>query len=294
MDDIRKRIEEIEFLPTLPHIVGELMMVIEDPMSSASDLARHMDPSIMSEVLKVANSAYFGRNSFRRIGTIEQAVATIGYSGLSYIVLQMPFASATNGPETLFDRKAYVRHSLTSGILAKTVSTVFSLGDENQAYISGMLHDVGVIIMYQYFKEEWQRMNTLMEQEHLTRLAAEKEVFSLDHAHVGAILLHKWDIPETISEAVRLHHSPTEIGDNENAYVTYLANVLAKNVDLDNLGDFDSFFKEQRDLLQSEMPDRYLLKHQVEMFETAFDFLKGIERFFGAPSEDEDDQSSGS
>lgn len=294
MEDIRKKIEQIEFLPTLPHVVGELMTIIEDPMSSASDLARHMDPSIMGEVLKVANSAYFGRNSFRRIGTIEQAVATIGYSGLSYIVLQMPFASAMQGREALFDRKAFVRHSLTSGILAKTFSTVFSLGDENQAYISGMLHDVGVVVMFQYFKEEWQRMNALIEREHISRLAAEREVFSFDHAHVGAILLEKWDIPQTISEAVRLHHSPTEIGDNENAYVTYLANVLAKSVDLDNIGDFDSFFKQQRDLLQSEMPDRYLLKHQVDMFETAFEFLKGIERFFGAPSEDEDDQSSGS
>jgi putative nucleotidyltransferase with HDIG domain len=294
MDDIRKRIEQIEFLPTLPHVVGELMTIIEDPMSSASDLARHMDPSIMGEVLKVANSAYFGRNSFRRIGTIEQAVATIGYSGLSYIILQMPFASTMKGQEAGFDRKAFVRHSLATGILAKTVSTVFSLGDENQVYISGMLHDIGAIVIFQYFKEEWQRMNALMEREHITRLAAEREVFSFDHAHEGAILLQKWDIPAAISEAVRLHHSPTEIRDNENAYVTYLANVLAKNVDLDSLGDFDSFFKEQRDLLQSEMPDRYLLKHQVELFETAFEFLKGIERFFGAPSEDEDDKSSGS
>jgi HD-like signal output (HDOD) protein len=174
---ITDRLKHIEFLPTFPHIVGEVMGILEDPKSSASDLVRHMDPSLIGEVLKVANSAYFGRKNFRGIGTVEQAVAAIGYTGLSSLVLQMPFLSMVKMGDSLFDRKGFMRHSLSCGILAKTVSSIFHMGNPNTVYVSGMLHDIGIIVIYQYFKEESRRINALMAQKGLSRLAAEREVF---------------------------------------------------------------------------------------------------------------------
>ncbi len=280
--NIRDRLRQITFLPTFPHIVGEVMSVIEDPKSSASDLVKHMDPSLVSEVMKVANSAYFGRKNFRGILTIERAVAAIGYTGLSSIVLQMPFLSMIKKGDELFDRTGFMRHSLSSGILARTISSIFSIGNPNIVYVSGMLHDVGIIVIYQYFKEESQRINALMEQDRLSRLNAEEAVFSTDHAGIGASLLEMWDIPDEIVESVRLHHSPKEIGQKENPYVTWLANGLAKQIDFDkDLTDFHAFFEKQRDMLQSEMPERYLLSHHVELFETAHDQLRELEKFLG-------------
>ena len=124
-EETKDRIKKIDFLPTFPHIVGELMEVIEDPMSSASDLARHMDPSMVSEVLRVANSAYFGTNSHRKIATIERAVAVIGYSALSSIVLQIPFLSMIKGRDNSFDRRHFVRHSISCGTLGRAISSAF-------------------------------------------------------------------------------------------------------------------------------------------------------------------------
>jgi len=278
--DITDRLRRIEFLPTFPHIVGEVMSVIEDPKSSASDLARHMDPSLVGEVMKVANSAYYGRRSFRRIVTIEHAVAAIGYTALSSIVLQMPFLSMIKTDDKLFDRRGFMRHSLSSGILARTVSSVFQMGNPNTVYVSAMLHDVGTIIIYQYFKEESIKINALVEKDGLPRLEAERAVFSMDHAGIGSGLLELWHIPAEIVESVRLHHSREEIGEKENPYVTWLANGMAKLIDFENdLSDFHLFFEKQRDMLQSEMPERYLLTHHLEQFETAYTQLKELDGF---------------
>jgi HD-like signal output (HDOD) protein len=275
---ITDRLKQIEFLPMFPQIAGDMMDLLADPKSSASDLVRHMDPSLVGEVLKVANGAYLGRKNFRGIGTVEQAVAAIGYTGLSSLVLQMPFLSMVGEGDILFDRHGFMRHSLSCAILARTMSSILHMGSPSTVYVSGMLHDIGIIVIYQYFKEEFDRINTLMERKGLSRLAAEKEVLSTDHADVGSLLLEMWGIPAPILEAVRLHHTPGEIGEKEDSYVTWLANGLAKQIDFDaDLSDFQSFFEKQREILQSEMPERYLLKHHVELFEAAFDQLRRID-----------------
>jgi putative nucleotidyltransferase with HDIG domain len=282
-DYIRDRIAQIEFLPTLPCIAGEAMKVIGDPRSSASDLVRHLDPSLAGEVLKAANSTYCGRKNFRRIESVEQAVAAIGYSGLSSIILHTPLLSMIDGEDTLFDRKGFVRHSLSCAVLAETVASAFGLGNPKAAHLSGMLHDIGIIIVYQFFKEDWQKINVLMEQRGWERPKAERAVLGTDHARIGSMLLELWDLPETIVESVRFHHLREERGERGELYAVWLADNLAMQTYFDkDFMDFETFFRKQREFLQSEMPERYLLTHDVDLFETAYDKLKEIERFCGS------------
>jgi HD-like signal output (HDOD) protein len=289
-DYIRQKVSTIEFLPTFPTIVGEVMNTIDDPNSSVSDLVKKMDPSLVGEVLKVANSAYFGRNSFRRISTVEQAVATIGYESLSDIVLQMPFISMMKSADDLFDRKRFVRHALSTAILSRTVSLIYNMGNSNGVYVSGMLHDLGIIVIYEYFKDEWNEILELIDHQQMSRLEAENKVLETTHAYIGAMLLEKWDLPETIVTSVCLHHDREAVADNENAYVTWLSNFLSKEIDFKHdMSGFQPFFERQRELLMAEIPDKFLLKHHVELIEKAYDHLKGIELLFHGTSEELDD-----
>ena len=282
-DYIRDRIAQIEFLPTIPCVAGEVMKIIDNPRSSASDLVRHLDPSLTGEVLKAANSAYCGRKNFRHIDSVEQAVAAIGYSGLSSIILHTPLLSMIDGEDTLFDRKGFVRHSLSCAVLAETVASAFGLGNPKAAHLSGMLHDVGIIVVYQFFKEEWQQINVLMAQRDLGRPEAERAVLGTDHANIGAMLLELWDLPETIVKSVRFHHLPEERDERGEAYAVWLADNLAMQTDFDkDLMEFETFFRKQREFLQSEMPERYLLNHDVDLFETAYGKLKEIENVSGS------------
>jgi putative nucleotidyltransferase with HDIG domain len=192
--------------------------------------------------------------------------------------------------DSLFDRAEFVRHSIATGIMARTITLSFNLGSANTTYVSGLLHDIGAIVICQHFREEWNSINGLIRERRLPRIEAERETLSLDHAGVGAVLLEKWALPEAIVESVRLHHSREELGENENAYVTWFANRLTKDIDFNNdLSDFTLFFEKQRELIRAEMPERYLLKHHVELFERAYENLRGTKGLLEKTTEERHD-----
>jgi HD-like signal output (HDOD) protein len=283
---IEDRLRRIEFLPTFPTIVGEVMNVLADPKSSASDLVRRMDPSLVGEVLKAANGALQRKGNSRGIATVEQAIAAIGYADLSSLILQTPFLSMVENEDLLFDRYGFMRHSVACAILARTVSTIFKMGNPDTVYVSGMLHDIGIIVIHQYFRKESELIGTLMREKKVSRLEAEKEIFSMDHALMGSLLLETWGIPEGIVESVKLHHTPEETGDKEDAYAVWLADSLAMEIDFErDLSEFQVFFAKQREALEAAMPDRFLLRSHIELFEAAHDQLRRIKPILGSSPE---------
>lgn len=284
-DYIRERIAQIEFLPTFPWIAREAMRIIEDPKSSASDLARHMDPSLAGEVFRAAIRALGGKQHARRVESVEHAVAAIGFSGLASVILHMPLLSIIEGEDALFERNGLVRHSLCCAVFGETVASAFGLGNSKTVHLSGMVHDIGIIVIYQFFKEEWQKIGVLMEQNSWARAEAERAVLGTDHAKVGAMLLELWDMPEQVVESVRFHHRREDTRATGEPYAVWLADNLAAQTDFDNdFANFDAFFKKQREFLQLEMPERYLLKHDVDLFQAAYERLKEIGKFLESPS----------
>jgi len=239
-DKIIDRLKKVEPLPTFSNIVGEVLNIIEDPLSSASDIAKHMDSSMVGEVLRIAGSAYFNTGGLRKISSIEHAIAMIGFEQLSNIILQMPFISLTDKKDKMFDSKAFFTHSTLCGAISKAISSATSLGNPNEAYISGIVHDVGIIVMYRHFEDEWRQIISLMEKENISRLDAETRIFNFDHGYLGGMLLDIWHVPKSITDGVKYHHCPKDAKENEeNVAVTYLGNIFSNQIDLQ--GDMDSF-----------------------------------------------------
>ncbi len=292
-DFITKKLRQIEILPTFPKIVSEIIMLINDPMSSASDLARHMDPSMAGEVLRIANTAYFGTRSFRTITTMERAIAVIGYEHLGYIVLQMPFLGMIHGADKTFDRRLFITHSIVCGSLAKLIAAHTTVPvDQNEVYVSGILHDVGRIVMYRYFKKEWQEMMALIKERHMPAVEAERAVFTVDHGWVGAFLLELWNLPSAIADGVRYHHLPDAAEQNrESAFATHLANQFAKRIDLNvDLKSFDDFTARHREFCQAanESTDAVEVHDEVKFLSSAYDSLKSAKGLIEATAGDDD------
>jgi len=285
MDDdyIRKKLKKIELLPTFPNIVREVLNIIEDPMSSASDLAKHMDPSMVGEVLRIANSAYFGTRNFRNIATMEHAIAVIGYKQLSHIILQMPFVSMVKGDDKGFDRDKFIRHSIVCGALSDAISQAAFLGNPNDAYISGIMHDIGIIIIYRYFKDQWDSINTLMLDKKLLRIEAEQEVFSVDHGYIGATLLEMWNVPKPITDSVMFHHNPEGSEENiENVAVTYLGNAFSNRIDFNSdLVSFVDFMVIHRDFIEqiTRFKQNISSNEEMRIFRKIYDALKGVNNY---------------
>jgi len=294
---ILKRVRKIDMLPTFPEIVGGIISVIEDPMSSASDLAKKFDPSMVGEVLRIANTAYFGTRNFRRISKIEHAIAIIGFEHLSYIVLQMPFLSMVYEGDTVFDKKAFIRHSIACAIISRTISSATGLANPNEVYMSGMMHDIGAIIIFRYFRREWNEINRLIRYEGIPRTEAETKVLSVDHGYIGALLLENWNIPKTITDTVMFHHNPDKSSDNRNgATVTCLGNELAKGIDFEeDLAGFDGFLNKQRDFMAAIAVSgrHFALSDEKGFIEKIYVLIKAIKNYIeGTAEREEDDKSS--
>jgi HD-like signal output (HDOD) protein len=277
-DIIMEKLKKVDLLPTFSNIVGEVLNIIDDPTSSASDIAKHMDPSMVGEVLRVAGSAYFSTGGLRKISSIEHAIAMIGYEQLSHIVLQMPFLTLTDKDDKIFDAKGFFNHSTLCGVLSKTISSSAFLGDPNEVYISGTIHDVGIIIIYRFFQDEWKKIISLMENENKSRLDAERAIFSFDHGFIGAMLLDIWHIPKSITDGVRYHHCPEKAEENkENVAATYLGNLMSRQIGYkDDLDSFINFMMSHRDFVKkiTQFGRVFSSSEEIEFFQTIYNALK--------------------
>lgn len=280
---ILQKVKRIAILPTFPSLVADIISLIDDPMSSASDIARHMDPSMTSEVLRIANTAYFGTNSFRKIATVERAIAVIGYEHLTSIILQMPFLSLLKGKDAEFDKESFVKHAIVTGVLARTISHHTRHHEPNEAYISGNLHDIGKIVVYQHFKEESKEIDLLVASG-LARDEAERRLLGMDHGMIAGLLLDVWNIPSVIADGVRFHHHPQSSTFNcETVTATALGNEFAKRIDLDaDLEEFDDFLTRHRDLSNCLKENELELSASAELrfFSSIYDSLKSARLFF--------------
>lgn len=291
-DEILARLRNIEVLPTFPAVVGEVVNKIEDPMSSAGDIARIMDPSMAGEVLRIANTAYYGTRSFRRITSIEHAVAIIGLEQLSQIMLHMPFLSMmgdNGGP----DRETFVKHSLICAVVSKTISATLGVGDPGAVYIAALMHDIGSVIIYRYFQEEWSVMASLVREEGYAWVDAEREVLSCDHGVVGAWLLTSWNIPLSITEAVMYHHFPEiATGNGWNAKLIDVGNRFARKMNLrHNQRSFDEFVNANKELivLAETLGPPMSPSRELDFFEGIFALLRSAKIISPDTGDVEDD-----
>jgi len=225
---INKLVEEIDELPTLPDILTLVSSVVNDPKSSAADLARIIssDASLAAKILKVANSAAYG--FFREISDVQQAVTLLGFKETQSLVLSVSvFDYLTNLTELEF--KAYWNHSFKCATLSRLIS--FNLGSSGieGAFVAGLLHDIGKVALSVTMRGRQDRVVSLCLEKGIDGAEAEEKVFGLTHAEAGYLLGDHWLLPVDLTSTIRYHHSPETGGDvKELAYIVLLADTFCK------------------------------------------------------------------
>jgi putative nucleotidyltransferase with HDIG domain len=190
-------------LPTAPHIFQELLTCLQNPASSITDIAGIItrDVAMTANIMKLVNSAFFG--SRRPITTPDRAVAYLGLDTLGALVLgHSVFKSGAVEDATVFSHEQLWQHSLRTAIAARAIALHegFPIAAAEEAFLAGVLHDVGKMILRK-------RVPSADEPE-LSReeIVTQMRVY---HAEVGAYLLGLWGFPTPIVEAVALHHTPS-------------------------------------------------------------------------------------
>jgi putative nucleotidyltransferase with HDIG domain len=240
MSEIQEVLKMVSDVPTLPTTVLEVLQLLEYADCSISDLSAVIakDPPMTAKILKIANSSYYG---FRQsIGTINQAVSILGFSALKNALLSMSMFDLFNESFRGLDIQGLWTHSIGTAAAAKLLAQKLRYPNAEKAFTVGLLHDIGKIIIAKYCPDGALKSLQMAKDQKIKLEVAEFHVLGANHADVGAWLLHRWNLPSTISEAVRLHHQPTLSRDNfDLTAMAYLANILCHHAKLGNSGDRD-------------------------------------------------------
>lgn len=243
--DLVKLARRVDKLLALPAVVQRVMSITADPRSGARELgiAIQADPAVTATVLRKANSAYFGKKE--RISDIQEAIVRLGFIQTRSLVVGMSMIHLfAKGQRSVgFNRLEFWRHSLAVAILGKMLAERAAYPAPDLAFISGLLHDVGKILLDEYYGSEFEQAALLSLKDLIPMRAAERQVLETDHAEIGWAILELWRFPTVITTAVGRHHDlpgPEERMDAQQRKlcgVIHAANRLAKAVGEGNGGD---------------------------------------------------------
>jgi putative nucleotidyltransferase with HDIG domain len=201
--DVDHLIEDIVTLPSLPCAVAELNEKLHDPDCSLADVGEIVsaDPAIAMKALRLVNSAYYGLSN--DIGSVSQAVNLLGPKVIKNLVMTASvFESIGRAAEGL------LRHSVTTGLAMRAIAQHKGSGlDPEEAFILGLLHDVGIIIFHEYLPKEHERAVQMARSAGKPLHEAETEIIGVNHADAGARLAKQWKLSPKLIGAIQGHHA---------------------------------------------------------------------------------------
>lgn len=220
---------QVHGLPALPTGAGHLIMMLQDPDLEIGQLIERIeyDPGLTSNVLRIANSAYFAGP--RSIGSLREAIVRLGTRRILQLVITSIVAPMARRPVLGYDIPAgqLLTHSVAVGVAAEQLAEALQLRPTDHLFTAGLLHDLGKIVLGTFVKVEVEPIRQLAFEEGIAFDAAERRVLGIDHAEVGSVLLTDWGLPPDVVEVVRYHHSPEAVaGDVRTADLVHAADQL--------------------------------------------------------------------
>ncbi|HOE66789.1 MAG TPA: HDOD domain-containing protein [Candidatus Hydrogenedentes bacterium] len=207
----RHQIErEIDAVPALPGASAEALQLVQRPDVSVAELTKAIafDPGLTANVLRLANSAYYGKG--RSIGSLQEATVRLGMRCVEQLVVTAAVTPYARNPLQGYDLPAgdLLRHSTLTAVVALELAEAIRKTPPPRAFTAALLHDLGKIVLGTFVKVDAAPILQLVAQEKKRFHDAEREVLGIDHAEAGALLLQRWSLPLEIVDAVRWHHDP--------------------------------------------------------------------------------------
>jgi HD-like signal output (HDOD) protein len=228
-DNMRALIGEIDGLPAVPAVCLELNRTLAKGDFSMRDLAAivEKDPALVAKILQLVNSPFFGLG--RKLTQVHDAVAYLGSSMLKNLVTSITLWRTLEGvrPAAIGQlQRVQVRCQQVGGLARRMMGKDRVRGEE--AFVSGLLHDIGVTMLIAYLPERYDRVEAEMLKTKLSFYEVERSLYTLDHAEIGAHLLDAWGLPFSVLEAVAFHHSAPNLHHTrlEPADAVYIAQVM--------------------------------------------------------------------
>ena len=229
-DLLGKIMLNVSSFPSMPQAAVKLIGLLKSkdvPIDKVEEIIRY-DPGLTTNVLKLANSAYFGIPL--KIGSLKHAVMFLGVKRFAQIAVAACMSNkmdkAVEGYE--LPPGELWRHSIAVSNTAEALAKYTKLSKADDVFTPALLHDMGKIVLGKFVEEEFQKIESIAAKG-VPFEVAENMVLGTDHAEIGAQILANWSFPSEVVNAVRWHHNPERIKNSDlQADIVYLSNLLCQ------------------------------------------------------------------
>jgi putative nucleotidyltransferase with HDIG domain len=199
----KDQILAVKDLPTLPKVLDEVSRLVKDPDSSTEQIAKliAMDQVLSAKVLKMVNSPIYGFPG--RISSIHHALVLLGFNVLRGVIVSTSvFDIMSKNMVGLWE------HSVGCALASSAVARQCGVKDVEDVSVAGLLHDLGKVVTAVQLPEIKASVESLVKENDLTYLEAERQIMGFGHDRVNAWLADYWKLPPNIKEGMSRHHKP--------------------------------------------------------------------------------------
>jgi diguanylate cyclase (GGDEF)-like protein len=208
--DLLQKILSCRKVPTLPAVALRVIELTSGDDVSMRELAATIqnDQGLASKILRTVNSAFYGLS--HPCSTISRAQLMLGLQAIKTLALGFTLVSTLKeNEEGEFDYEAYWRRGVFTGVAAKSISTMLHKAEPEEAFLGGLLQDIGMLAMYSALGEEYLKVVRSVGDDHSQLVNAERAAFELHHPSVGAMLAERWRLPASLVAPIKYHERPT-------------------------------------------------------------------------------------
>lgn len=225
---------KIHELYPMPHILVKVFQAVNDvntDTQTLENLIKH-DPSFTLKILSLVNSSYYGRQN---VISLREAISLLGFDIIKNLVTNASIHDLFAFGKVKYNFSGYQlwKHSMGVGVCAKVIAEFLEIDKTIDFFTLGVIHDVGMILEYQYFQDEFNTFLDCLQDPHKTLVELEKDIFNVDHGALSRMLCDAWNIHEDLGNIVGCHHAPLLAGEKyrQSACVLSLADTLTMEMD---------------------------------------------------------------
>lgn len=203
-----KKLDNIPDIPTLPSIVITVNKMLQDYDTSIKDLTKTIekDQAMVTKLLRLVNSAFYGFRS--KIKNISHAVIVLGFNTIRNALVSVSTIKTFSGKDICeeFEMEKFWKHSIAVAVTSRYLAEQARLDSPEDYFVSGLLHDVGKLVLSQYFTGLFEEVWESVKKDNLSFYEAEKKLLPVNHAQIGGYLTKKWQFPGALVDSITYHH----------------------------------------------------------------------------------------
>jgi len=223
-------IAQAKGMPQMPAPVMRIMSYMSDPDADLNVVAAliEYDPGLTINVLRMANSSFFGGGG--KITLVRDAIFRLGTRRIVQLVIASGVAPNTRGAVSGYGlaQGELLRLSISVGIAAELIAAEVGMKAPDHTFTAGLLSNIGKVVMGRFLELDAEPVISLAAREGISFEQAERQMFDIDHAELGATLLAHWELPEPIVNCVRWHLNPNAAPERDPAVdLVHVGHVLS-------------------------------------------------------------------